>query len=97
MTVERGAIFKTWKGTPAGGVGRIPRRPICIQQIPWKAAEPSARRILKIVHPNPCIQFFVTPFQKMGFCQVFYKFQQPEGRPQGVCPAESQRVILGTP
>ena len=33
----------------------------------------------------------------MGFCQVFYKFQQPEGRPQGVCPAESQRVILGTP
>ena len=92
-----GCDFQNLEGYPRRGVGRIPRRPICIQQIPWKAAEPSARRIKKIVHPSPGFQFFVIEFQKMGFRNSFRVFQQHGVRPQGVWPAESQRVILGTP
>ena len=49
------------------------------------------------MHPSPGFQFFVIEFQKMGFRNSFRVFQQHGVRPQGVWPAESQRVILGTP
>lgn len=68
MAVERGAIFETFQGYPRRGVGRTPRRPICIQQIPLEGGPQAVRaRDFKNRASEPQHPIFCDRVSKNGF------------------------------
>ena len=83
MTVERGAIFLTWRGTPAGGWAVSPVGPFAYSKYPGRRPEAVRARDFENRASEPLYSIFCDPVSKNGFLSSFLQISATRRAPSG--------------